>query len=204
MKETSKNFWGEQKAHSAKQQQNRDKSVRYIVTLPFKCREKIGNYQNIAMVQFLRIEKTSRTKPNIECSHVVMPCVQWRFFKYVYNADITKMYGNNGKKTHPFILLEKTHVAPIYNCHCQDWNFGVRFSSQILLLLFFYRVAEITDIVGFQNWKHIESHDNPADIASRGCFADESKTLNFHKSHRPIHTKITEDPLHHFSSLLEK
>ncbi|XP_039967839.1 uncharacterized protein LOC120779562 [Bactrocera tryoni] len=32
-----------------------------------------------------------------------------------------------------------------------------------------HRVAAITEKVGVDNWNHVESEDNPADLASRGC-----------------------------------
>ncbi|XP_039965292.1 uncharacterized protein LOC120777820 [Bactrocera tryoni] len=32
-----------------------------------------------------------------------------------------------------------------------------------------HRVAAITEKVGVENWNHVESQDNPADLASRGC-----------------------------------
>ena len=35
------------------------------------------------------------------------------------------------------------------------------------------RVSNISDTVGVDNWNHVVSNDNPADIASRGCTAEE-------------------------------
>ncbi|XP_037824736.1 uncharacterized protein LOC119612918 [Lucilia sericata] len=37
------------------------------------------------------------------------------------------------------------------------------------------RVSTILQTVGVDNWNHVASHDNPADVASRGCNADELK-----------------------------
>ncbi|XP_065361992.1 uncharacterized protein LOC135955567 [Calliphora vicina] len=37
------------------------------------------------------------------------------------------------------------------------------------------RVSTIIQTVGVENWNHVASHDNPADVASRGCTADELK-----------------------------
>ncbi|XP_046808368.1 uncharacterized protein LOC124420202 [Lucilia cuprina] len=37
------------------------------------------------------------------------------------------------------------------------------------------RVSTIIQTVGVENWNHVASHDNPADVASRGCNADELK-----------------------------
>ncbi|XP_065354899.1 uncharacterized protein LOC135949306 [Calliphora vicina] len=36
-----------------------------------------------------------------------------------------------------------------------------------------HRVATISDTVGVNNWNHVVSHENPADLASRGCTAEE-------------------------------
>lgn len=90
------------------------------------------------------------------------------------------------------------------------------------------RISEILDNVGNENWTHIDSADNPADIASRGCSPNELKShqlwwhgpqwLKFPKARWPLKEvneetnleaktvkilaiNIDEDPLQNFSSL---
>ena len=40
------------------------------------------------------------------------------------------------------------------------------------------RVSTILTTLGVDNWNHVASYDNPADVASRGCNADELKDDN--------------------------
>ncbi|XP_075162872.1 uncharacterized protein LOC142235505 [Haematobia irritans] len=90
------------------------------------------------------------------------------------------------------------------------------------------RVSEIVENVGSENWSHVDSESNPADVACRGCSPDELKThhlwwtgpswLKLPRDHWPKHqlncdtnleakqmkvfaTSTFEDPLTRFLSL---
>ncbi|XP_065354551.1 uncharacterized protein LOC135949022 [Calliphora vicina] len=180
----------------------RNNSGRYIVTLPFKNSEEIGTSRNIAMAQFLRMERMLSQKPElkkqydqviveyIELGHMrkvspleintnpnyylphhavikperlttklrvvfnasspssnkkslndilypgpilqqdlVLLILKWRFFRFVYNADITKMYRqiliDPTQTKYQRILFRKSENDPIEDFELLTVTFGV-------------------------------------------------------------------------------
>ena len=61
-----------------------------------------------------------------------------------------------------YFWTDSTIVLAWLNKHPNSWKTFVA-----------NRVSNISATVGVDNWNHVVSHDNPADIASRGCTAEE-------------------------------
>lgn len=181
---------------------HRNNSGRYIVTLPFKNEEEIGLSRNIAMAQYIRMEKMLSSKPDIKQQYdqvileyldlghmrkvpqadisktpnyylphhavikpdrittklrvvfnassptsnkkslndilypgpvlqqdLVCQTLKWRFFKYVYNADITKMYRqiliDPSQIQYQRILFRRSPKDPIEDFELLTVTFGV-------------------------------------------------------------------------------
>ncbi|XP_075153611.1 uncharacterized protein LOC142227135 [Haematobia irritans] len=179
----------------------RNTTGRFVVPLPFKNGEVIGQSRSIAMAQFLRMEKMLNTKPdikqqydqvileNLDLGHMrkihhseiqkipnfyllhhvvikpvrvtiklrvvfnassptsnkkslndilypgpilqqdlVLQTLKWRLFKYVYNADITKMYRqilvDSSQTQYQRILFRKSPMDPIEDFELQTVTFG--------------------------------------------------------------------------------
>ena len=180
----------------------RDPSGKYIVTLPFKNCEELGNSRSSALAQFYRMEQRLLKNPNIKCQYdnvileylrlghmrkiteeevnktpnfylphhavikpdrittklrvvfnasspssnkrslndnlhpgpilqqdLVVQIVKWRLFKYVFNADVTKMYRQilvDPKQTqYQRILFRKEPNDPIEDYELLTVTFGV-------------------------------------------------------------------------------
>ncbi|XP_065362054.1 uncharacterized protein LOC135955625 [Calliphora vicina] len=188
--------------HNFKQTTRRNETGRYIVTLPFKKTEEIGSSRNIAMAQYLRMERMLSQKPEIkqlydkvileylELGHMrkiessdidkapnyylphhaiikperlttklrvvfnassptsnknslndilypgpilqqdlVLLIAKWRFFRFVFNADITKMYRqiliDPTQTKFQRILFRKSTSDPIEDYELLTVTFGV-------------------------------------------------------------------------------
>ncbi|XP_073811701.1 uncharacterized protein [Musca autumnalis] len=181
---------------------SRTASGRYMVDLPFRNDEELGRSRNIAMAQFLRMEKILEKKPDIkdlydktiieylDLGHMkkisgedisngpsyylphhavikpdrvttklrvvfnasspsdnkkslndilypgpilqqdlILQTLKWRFFKFVYNADITKMYRqilvNPSQTRYQRILFRTSPRGPIEDFELLTVTFGV-------------------------------------------------------------------------------
>ncbi|XP_073821323.1 uncharacterized protein [Musca autumnalis] len=196
----------------------RNKEGRYVVTLPFKKCEELGNSRNIALAQFFRMEKKLMRTPEIkeeydksiieylELGHMrkinpeeindtpnyylphhavikpdrlttklrvvfnascpssnktslndtlfpgpilqqdlVIQILKWRFFKYAFNADITKMYRqillDSRQTKFQRILFRKSPQDPIEYYELLTVTFGVN-CAPFLALRTLIKLAE--------------------------------------------------------------
>ncbi|XP_073820654.1 uncharacterized protein [Musca autumnalis] len=196
----------------------RNKEGRYVVTLPFKKCEELGNSRNIALAQFFRMEKKLMRTPEIkeeydksiieylELGHMrkinpeeindtpnyylphhavikpdrlttklrvvfnascpssnktslndtlfpgpilqqdlVIQILKWRFFKYAFNADITKMYRqillDSRQTKFQRILFRKSPQDPIEDYELLTVTFGVN-CAPFLALRTLIKLAE--------------------------------------------------------------
>ncbi|XP_075162877.1 uncharacterized protein LOC142235510 [Haematobia irritans] len=166
------------------------------------------------------------------------------------SAYATTLYVRveDGDRVETFLLAAKTRVAPIKKiCGAVMLSKlantiipNLQISRSMIVLAWLRkppcswsafvgnRVSEILENVGSENWSHVDSESNPADVACRGCSPDELKThhlwwtgpswLKLPRDHWPKHqlncdtnleakqvkvfaTSTFEDPLTRFSSL---
>ncbi|XP_058978855.1 uncharacterized protein LOC131802550 [Musca domestica] len=188
----------------------RNKDGRYVVTLPFKKCEELGNSRNISLAQFYRMEKKLMKTPEIkeqydasileylELGHMrkvnpneidkmpnyylphhavikpdrlttklrvvfnascptsnktslndilypgpilqqdlVLQILKWRFFKYAFNADITKMYRqillDPNQTKYQRILFRKSPENPVEDYELLTVTFGVNCAPYLAL-----------------------------------------------------------------------
>ncbi|XP_059222665.1 uncharacterized protein LOC131996772 [Stomoxys calcitrans] len=200
----------------------RDSNGRYIVTLPFKSCEVVGNSRNIAMAQFYRMErklqKTQEIKeqydnaileylelghmrkisaneisktPNFYLPHhavikpdrlttklrvvfnasspssnkkslndnlfsgpilqqdLVLQILKWRFFKYVFNADVTKMYRqillDPSQTRFQRILFRKSPTDPVEDFELLTVTFGVNCAPFLAIRTLLQLAEDVTD-----------------------------------------------------------
>lgn len=70
----------------------------------------------------------------------------------------------NISKDHVYLWTDSAIVIHWLNAHASRWKTYVS-----------HRVKEIQDIYDITHWHHVPTHDNPADIASRGTFPSQLK-----------------------------
>ncbi|XP_061395385.1 uncharacterized protein LOC133330998 [Musca vetustissima] len=201
----------------------RNQDGRYIVTLPFKKCEELGDSRNIALAQFYRMErklwKTPEIKevydktileylelghmkkiaqndinktPNYYLPHhavikpekitsklrvvfnassptsnkkslndnlfagpilqqdIVLQVLKWRFFRYVFNADVTKMYRqiflNPSQTQFQRILFRKSPCDPIEDYELLTVTFGVNCAPFLALRTLMQLAEDIKDM----------------------------------------------------------
>ncbi|XP_061397157.1 uncharacterized protein LOC133332799 [Musca vetustissima] len=201
----------------------RNKDGRYVVTLPFKKCEELGNSRNIALAQFYRMEKKLMKTPEIkeqydnsileylELGHMrkihkneienmpnyylphhavikpdrlttklrvvfnascpsanktslndtlfpgpilqqdlVLQILKWRFFKYVFNADITKMYRqillDPTQTKFQRILFRQSPDDPIEDYELLTVTFGVNCAPYLALRTLLKLAEDIKDV----------------------------------------------------------
>ncbi|XP_073820628.1 uncharacterized protein [Musca autumnalis] len=201
----------------------RNKEGRYVVTLPFKKCEELGNSRNIALAQFFRMEKKLMRTPEIkdeydksiieylELGHMrkinpeeindtpnyylphhavikpdrlttklrvvfnascpssnktslndtlfpgpilqqdlVIQILKWRFFKYAFNADITKMYTqillDSRQTKFQRILFRKSPQDPVEDYELLTVTFGVNCAPFLALRTLIKLAQDVRDL----------------------------------------------------------
>ncbi|XP_059226988.1 uncharacterized protein LOC131998556 [Stomoxys calcitrans] len=200
----------------------RNSNGRYIVTLPFRNCEELGNSRNIAMAQFYRMERKLQKTPEIkeqydnaileylELGHIrkitaqeitktpnyylphhavikpdrlttklrvvfnasspssnrrslndnlfagpilqqdlVLQILKWRFFKYVFNADVTKMYRqillDPSQTQFQRILFRKSPKDPVEDFELLTVTFGVNCAPFLAIRTLLQLAEDVTD-----------------------------------------------------------
>ncbi|XP_059224869.1 uncharacterized protein LOC131997670 [Stomoxys calcitrans] len=200
----------------------RNSKGRYIVTLPFKNCEELGNSRNIAMAQFYRMERKLQKTPEIKEQYdnaileylklghmrkisaqeitkapnyylphhavikpdrlttklrvvfnasspssnkkslndslfsgpilqqdLVLQILKWRFFKYVFNADVTKMYRqillDPSQTQFQRILFRKSSKDPVEDFELLTVTFGVNCAPFLAIRTLLQLAEDVTD-----------------------------------------------------------
>ncbi|XP_075162890.1 uncharacterized protein LOC142235523 [Haematobia irritans] len=200
----------------------RNEQGRYIVTLPFKSFEELGNSRNIAMAQFFRMERKLMKTPDVKAQYdqtileylelghmkkispqeisktpnyylphhavikpdrlttklrvvfnasspssnkrslndnlftgpilqqdLVLQILKWRFFKYVYSADVTKMYRqillDKNQTQYQRILFRKSPTDPLEDFELLTVTFGVNCAPFLAIRTLLQLAEDVAD-----------------------------------------------------------
>ncbi|XP_075161781.1 uncharacterized protein LOC142234502 [Haematobia irritans] len=200
----------------------RNEQGRYIVTLPFKSCEELGNSRNIAMAQFFRMERKLMKTPDIKLQYdqtileylalghmrkispqeisktpnyylphhavikpdrlttklrvvfnasspssnkrslndnlftgpilqqdLVIQILKWRFFRYVYSADVTKMYRqillDKSQTQYQRILFRKSPTDPLDDFELLTVTFGVNCAPFLAIRTLLQLAEDVAD-----------------------------------------------------------
>ncbi|XP_075157511.1 uncharacterized protein LOC142230768 [Haematobia irritans] len=203
-------------------QHTRNEQGRYVVTLPFKSCEELGNSRNIAMAQFFRMERKLMKTPDIKAQYdqtileylelghmkkispqeisktpnyylphhavikpdrlttklrvvfnasspssnkrslndnlftgpilqqdLVLQILKWRFFKYVYCADVTKMYRqillDKSQTQYQRILFRKSPTDPLEDFELLTVTFGVNCAPFLAIRTLLQLAEDVAD-----------------------------------------------------------